>query len=298
MERMNVVVGIDDKYTMPCGITLISLLENCSRAKDIDIYVIHGKGKLSEENKSKLRESVESRKARIFFKEIIASDYLNFKPGAYYSEAICYRIFGPRIFPKLKRMLYIDSDLLVLGDITEIYFTNFGNKYIGAVKDQGTKISPKIINHYRKIVGDKGTYFNSGVLLIDCVKWKKFGTEKKLIDFIVSGRASLPDQDALNYVFNGKVFYLPDKWNFFFKNLIFNVWHFFDNPEGIGIIHFQSPYKPFKSYRITRYEFAYMKYLLLSPWKNMVYFGLLSKILHPFLCIYLFFWLLAQRFKN
>ncbi|MFA5930744.1 MAG: glycosyltransferase family 8 protein [archaeon] len=298
MDRMNVVVGIDDKYTMPCGITLISLLENCSTPELVDIYVIHGKGKLSEENKSKLRESVKPKKANISFKEIISSEYLNFKPGAYYSEAICYRIFGPRIFPNLKRMLYLDSDLLVLGDICEIYSTKFGDKYIGAVKDQGTKLNPSMINHYTKIVGEKGTYFNSGVLLIDCIKWKKFGAEKKVIDYIVSGKACLPDQDALNNVFNGKVLYLPDKWNFFFKNLILNVWHFFDNPKGIGIIHFQSPYKPFKSPRITRYEFAYMKYLFISPWKGMVPLGLLSKLLHPFFCLYLFFWVFFNNLKK
>jgi lipopolysaccharide biosynthesis glycosyltransferase len=297
MERMNVVVGIDDKYTMPCGITLISLLENCKTPQNVDVYVIQGKNKLAQANQKKLRQAVESRNGRIYFKEIIASDYLEFTPGAYYSEAICYRIFAPRIFPHLKRVLYLDSDVLVSGDINEIYFTPLGNKYIGAVKDQGEKIAPKMVNHYHKIVGKKGTYFNSGLLLIDCIKWKKFNTEKKVIDYIVKNKPSLPDQDALNYVFNGKVHYLPDKWDVFFKNLIFNVWHFFDNPKGTGMIHFQSPYKPFKSFRITRYEYAYMKYMLRSPWSDMVPMGLAVKLLHPFFCIYLFFWVISQKIK-
>jgi lipopolysaccharide biosynthesis glycosyltransferase len=298
MERINVVVTIDNKFTMLCGVTLISLLENCSKPTQVDVYVISGKGKLSDENKQKLVECVKPRGARIFFKDFVLSDFMEPNIKTYYSEAICYRIFAPRLLKGVKRFLYLDSDMFVVGDICDIFFRDFGNNYIAAVEDQGEKIKPGFKSHYKKVVGDN-KYFNSGLLIVDCVKWRKLGAEKKMIDYINSGNLILLDQDALNKIFVGKVLFLEPKWDFFFNNLILNVWHFFDNPKGLGIIHYQSPYKPFSSPRITRYEFAYMKYLALSPWKHLIPQRLLIKLLHPFFCLYLFVkWGLLTKIKK
>jgi len=297
MERINVVVTIDDKYSMLCGITLISLLDNCSKPELVDIYVVSDKGKLSKENKKKLIDCVKPRMGRIFFKEFVLADFLQYKVRAYQSEAIWYRIFVPRLLSNLKKYLYLDSDLLVVGDISEIYFSDLGKKWIGAVADQGEKINPNMVKHYKRVVG-VNKYFNAGVVLINTKIWCKINAEKKMIALIKTGKMLLEDQDALNTIFVGKVFFFSPKWNFFFKNLIFDLWHFFDNPNGLGIIHYQSPYKPFSSPRITRYEFAYMHYLLNSPWKKIVAPRLLLKLLHPFFCIKLFFLVLKLNSKQ
>ncbi len=286
-ESMNVVVAIDNKYAIQCGITLLSMLENTKTPEKVNVFLLTEKRKLSEENKKKLLQVVESRKAKMHFKEIDISKHLKVKITSYHSPAMCYRLLAPSMLRELDRFLYLDSDILVLGDISEIYFTDLSDKYIGAIKDQGEKIAPKIKEHYKRIVG-KGTYFNSGILLVDCKKWRKINADKKAFAFIAEGKAPIFDQDALNHVFNEKVKFLPDKWNFFFRNIVFGVHHFFDKPKNIGIIHFQSPYKPFSSPRITRYEFEYLKYLIKSPWKWIVPQKLLLKLLHPFYCVYLF----------
>lgn len=288
MEKINIAVTIDNKYALLCGTMLISLLENCSTPHLVNIYVISGKGKLSDSNKEKLKQCVVPRKGKISFIDFLLPSSIKLGEKSYYSEAIYYKLFAPRILRKLKRFLFMDSDMLVLGDISEVYFSDFKTNSIAGVLDQGPLICPSMINHYREVIGSL-PYFNVGLLIFDTKKWFASGAEKKIADLIISKRFSLYEQDAFNYVFKNKALILAPKWNTFFTNPTFFFYHCFDKPTERGILHFQSPYKPFSSPRLLRYEFEYLPYLKKSPWKNEVPARLAQKLLHPFFCIYLLF---------
>lgn len=286
MEKINIVFGIDNKYTMPCGIAIISILENTNLKERFNFFILHNPKRLSKENKNLLKGICDDYKSKIYFISFDMKKLLNASAKNYYSEATYYRIFAPDLI-KENKLLYLDGDILVTDDISKLYYVNLENKVLGVVHDQGYKIDKRIEDYYDKIVGRK-SYFNAGIILIDAKKFRKGNYEKKLVKYIQEKKPGLNDQDALNFVFKGKVKYVDDKWNFFFKNLIVNIHHFFDKPKEIGIIHFQSPYKPLMSPRITRYEFEYTKYFLKSPWKWSIFRRLLIKILHPFFCVYLF----------
>lgn len=99
------------------------------------------------------------------------------------------------------RAIYLDSDTIVLDDIKRLWEQDLGGAAIGGIYDRyaGRKKRVAALG-----IADNHRYFGSGVLLIDCKKWREQGIVRKLID---SGKQfgkkfHFPDQDALNYVFN------------------------------------------------------------------------------------------------
>lgn len=157
-----------------------------------------------------------------------------------------------------RRALYLDVDIIVLGDIGELYDVDLGEYALAA--------SPEIWHLYNTKVGfirqkifelpPEHIYFGSGMLLMDVDKWREDNIGEKLIEL---GRKwgdkfEFPDQDALNVYFTGKyvpfdtlkcctsediVYYQgvePDKLKILEKSLI--VQHFSaDKPDRSSTLH-------------------------------------------------------------
>ena len=67
-----------------------------------------------------------------------------------------------------------------------------------------------------KELGDKaqGYYFNSGVIVIDVVSWKKYGVTRRCMEYIAKQRPDRRDQSALNFVLHGEIYALDECFNF------------------------------------------------------------------------------------
>jgi lipopolysaccharide biosynthesis glycosyltransferase len=61
----------------------------------------------------------------------------------------------------------------------------------------------------------KGTYFNSGVMLINIQEWNKQNISEKLLSMAGKSQEkySLPDQDVLNILLESKTIFMPNSWN-------------------------------------------------------------------------------------
>ena len=57
-----------------------------------------------------------------------AKDFFN-----YTSPETYYRLFIPNLFPDYDKVLYLDSDIIVCEDLTELYNTDIDNLYAGVV---------------------------------------------------------------------------------------------------------------------------------------------------------------------
>jgi lipopolysaccharide biosynthesis glycosyltransferase len=139
-----------------------------------------------------------------------------------YSVAVFYRIFAPAIFSGYERIVYLDSDVTVLGDIAELYSADLGRMPLGAVRDI-TAISQSLDNravaeYWRtRLTMEPGNgYFNSGVLVMALDRLRR---EDALAQFLARigdlTDTKLPDQDLINAVLNGKIQSLPAAWNCF-----------------------------------------------------------------------------------
>lgn len=133
----------------------------------------------------------------------------------YYSKTTYFRIYIPEMFPQYDKAIYIDSDTIVLGDISKLYAYPLGKCYAGVIKDQ-VVIQEDILGEYvEKVLGiDRYQYFNAGVMLMNC---QQFREEHLLDEFVemlhVYTFVVAQDQDYLNLICRDKVLWLGPEWN-------------------------------------------------------------------------------------
>lgn len=153
METTNIVFSADDNYAQFMGVAICSIFENKKNGNPIDIYVLDGG--ISSDNRKKLEFLSKRYSFKINFIQIDTALFKDFYTSRHITQAAYYRIMIPDLLPKLKKELYLDCDIIVLGDISELYAINIDNYFFAAVEQYG--------QHRRKDlkmpIGTK--YFNS-----------------------------------------------------------------------------------------------------------------------------------------
>ncbi len=180
-RELHIVYASDDKFAEILGVSLVSLYENNADMEEIHIYVLDSG--ISDVNKKRLlsisgkynRENIRFISARDISK--ILSMNVNTDRGSLSQYA---RLFVSRDLPEnLERVLYLDCDIIINDSLYDLWNLDLKGKTIAALKDAFSK-------QYRKNIElqPNDIMFNSGVMLIDMVKWKEKKVEKKLLSFI------------------------------------------------------------------------------------------------------------------
>ena len=177
------------------------------------------------------------------------------------------------------KVLYIDSDTIVYGDLSPIFEIDLKGSYMGAVRDiavlsiKFTKHDEDMfINEYRNIMHPfpLADYFNAGVLLLDCRSIiNNEALAKKMKDLKNASKYIALDQSHLNNLFKGHVTYLDPKYNCYwgdFKNFTKHQYYSrFENEGNLGddpvIVHFVGSSKPWNSPDMSKFEIFKRKLL-------------------------------------
>ena len=127
------------------------------------------------------------------------------------SPAAIFKFFIPELLPNLDRVIYLDSDILIQGDLAELWQTDIESAYAAVVKDNQTITGRD--KHLKWLGFDHAAYFNSGVMLLNLARMRHDDMPQKLIDYRIHGKNRFMDQDALNMVFGECVKYVSIKYN-------------------------------------------------------------------------------------
>jgi hypothetical protein len=118
----------------------------------------------------------------------------------------------------VKRVVYLDADLVVLGDLSDLAAIDLGGKTVGAVMDfairrWGGPRTCEALKSQRQHA-DR-SYFNAGVLVIDLDAWRRKRVRDSAVHFLFEnqGRIHCWDQDALNHALGGDWCELDPRWN-------------------------------------------------------------------------------------
>jgi lipopolysaccharide biosynthesis glycosyltransferase len=136
----------------------------------------------------------------------------------YISEISFARLLVPELLPHLRRVLYLDADVLVLGDVAELWATPLDGAPLAAAVDPmvPTWDAERGIHNPGLVAGrEKTPYFNSGVLLMDAAQWRERGVPAAAVAYGVRerDRIVLSDQEILNAVLGGDFHALDEAWN-------------------------------------------------------------------------------------
>jgi lipopolysaccharide biosynthesis glycosyltransferase len=160
------------------------------------------------------------------------------------------------LLPDLRRVVYLDVDVLVRADLAPLFDVDMGDDIIAAALDAHvarTRVQPResmnlvmgsvTLRDYFDHVAGGADYFNSGVLVVDLDGWRSQKVEQKCLTYLQETTIVLySDQDALNSVFRGRFARLDARWNYIpFAEGAFNG----RDEDGPRIIHFAG-FKPWE----------------------------------------------------
>lgn len=215
-REIPIFFSTDDHYTPYLDVAISSLIVNASKEYTYRIIVLNTG--LKNENMAKIKMNERSGFVIDFIdiSERVENIKSHFKNVYHFSIVTYYRLFIASLFPQYDKIVYLDCDVVVLGDISKLYSTELGENILAAVSDQYVCNTKEFRRYAEKAIGvDPDTYFNAGVLVISLEQFRKNNIEKKFIDLITERDFDLldPDQAYLNYLCFGKTHLLPNGWN-------------------------------------------------------------------------------------
>ena len=199
-----IVLITDENYLYPTIVTITSILINKDRDTKYKIHVFCNS--LSEKSK-KLLSSIDSCIEVIPFENEF-SEFVGTHQHVSATALLKFKIAD--IFPKYDKILYLDTDVIIQHDLSDLFNIDIHDKYAAVVKDMAGMLS----QHVEKLLG-LDNYFNSGMMLLNIKKMREENIYEKLIDYkLHKDTRRFMDQDCFNAVFGENVVYLTCKYNY------------------------------------------------------------------------------------
>jgi lipopolysaccharide biosynthesis glycosyltransferase len=128
------------------------------------------------------------------------------------------RLLVPDVLPHtISRVIYLDSDLVVVDDLSRLWDMDMGGMPILAARDRiGTVSAPLGLANWRELGIPADTkYFNAGVLVLDLERWRREHWSDRLLAYLVENEAILrnSDQDGFNALFGNDWREIDFRWN-------------------------------------------------------------------------------------
>jgi len=210
----HVVVATDDRFAMPTAVTLRSVGE--VGAGPFVFTVLH------KALSSHRRDEIAASLADLDHVRVDFVDLSSFKPDPRrptdLPDAAYFRMKIGEVVPLAAgRALYIDVDVIMRHDPTELFAMDLDDHAIGAVRSVQfpSLATPGAVRFWPEAnVDPRAPYFNSGVMIIDLARWN----DDRIAD-ITTAHARSPhtghggDQEAINVALNGRWKQLHPRWN-------------------------------------------------------------------------------------
>lgn len=265
-QPVPVVFAADDNYVPQLATTIYSAMKNASKDRFYDVVVLQRD--IAWDKQERLRD---------FFKQFpnmmlrftdvdrMMSGYNLSTNNKHISVETYYRFLIQEILPFYDKVLYLDSDMIIPGDIAKLYDTDLEGNMLAAVRDidflgnlnikdgkrlQYAKSTLKMRNPY--------DYFQAGVLVLDTQAMREHYSIQQWLDFASNPDYIYNDQDVLNAQCEGKVKFLPWEWD---------VIHDLEN--RVSRIFAVAPSRYFDEYMASRENPQIIHYAgFIKPWTD------------------------------
>lgn len=269
MNRINIACTFDDGYSRHCAVLLSSIFEN-NKESLFDIYILSDF--ISEANQGKLsRLVVDKYGQKLHYIQVDRKQFEGLPFGGKFlniSLAAYYRLVLPDVLPRsLDKILYLDCDIVVDGEISSLWNFDLRKKAVAGVEDciRVSSNAPARLGYPASY-----SYFNSGVMLMNLSALREMQFTRKAFSYIRwhSKDIVYHDQDILNALLYDKKSFLPIKWNvmecFLFRHPLVHSKYRQELGEAQrnpSVIHFTGKLKPWYEECAHPYKRTYYHYL-------------------------------------
>ena len=235
--RKSIVLAADNAYLIPLETTIKSVLYH---NRDVDFYILNSD--IAPEWFKLLGRKMEVVNSTIHNVHFDKKLFEGYKTGPHINYATYFRFFATEVVDS-DRVLYLDSDIIVTGELTSLFKLNLKGYSIGAVDD---------VYAYE----GRESGFNAGVLLMDVAKWKEHSIVNRLLELAAEKNQAvhLGDQSILNIYFEDNWLALDEEYNYMVG---VDIYHLGQECERLddhppAIVHYASHDKPWNTYSISR----------------------------------------------
>lgn len=219
-NNVAIAVAANDYFIPYCATFLKSMAEHSDSDKNYDILLLsQDVSDINVKDVKKMLSAWKNISLRVLDPSVLIDQY-TFHIEGHFSKETYYRLVLPELLPNYDKVLYLDSDMIAMDDVSKIYDENIDGYLLAACHDADTA---GLYNGYRKDKKDYTDkilklkepyqYFQAGVLLLNLEEFRKRYTTKQILDFAVSEKWQLLDQDILNKLCEGAVKYIDMSWN-------------------------------------------------------------------------------------
>lgn len=272
----DVVLNLNENYVPYAAVLIASIIQNTKEDSKLENKAYHFHllmDSISQENRDNL-ENLALELSKIYpctlsiyilddqlFREY-SMPTLNGNYLAYYRLKI-----GSALPLSIKRCVYLDVDMVVLGDLRELFEVDLQGKICGVVmegKDNDTQNILESKNKINKSIAIVSNYFNSGMLLVDLDLWRQENIEDRAFEIVKKYYCHKHDEHILNAVLQGQTFKILPQWNMMVFlycravclnergkiNMPYNRKDFNNALKNPKILHYHTHHKPWEDSKI------------------------------------------------
>lgn len=228
---INVAFAADRAYLPHTAAMLASLLAHADGAPRLNLFFLHSN--IEGADLDMLREvTAPYPHAQLYLINAGAAFEDSYRSASRAPSNTTYnRFLLFDLLPGLKRLLYVDVDMIFCGDVAEIWNTDMGGAQVAAVTDYIMTRTltgptptadirvPDLYRYQRDTLGmddaQIAQYFNAGLLLLNLEAMDLPTVSADLMEMAHTGKYLFRDQDIMNSYFKGRTLQLPARFNVF-----------------------------------------------------------------------------------
>ncbi len=267
----------DPGFYRHTAVAAVSLAEN-NPGSPLNIHVLSCDGDAAAQ--AMLGESLAPyRHVTLVFHSVPAARLANVFTDRHLTKETYMRFLAPEILPRdIHRLLYLDSDLVVLDDVEPLWNTNLNGKALAAAPELPWQKDGPMARQAALLGLDAShTYVNAGVLLLDLDRWRNDRLSSRLFAYAEHHKAALVyhDQDAINAVCRDDIEVVDCRWNLQarmyllgWRSMLPGFRELRQARRHPRILHYTTGDKPWHFRSQTGRKRHYLRYLEKTAWRD------------------------------
>lgn len=226
---VSVVIASDNNYVPHLAALILSICDNFTGKRDLDLLVLDGG--ITQENQRLLIRLVSGISGVQLSFIPMMDEFQDYFVHMHFSRTTFYRLVLEKLLPSRNKVIYVDCDTIVLGDLAELWDLDLGDKPLAAVPDlimehfcrakvlsadfTGSLPAADYLSRYLGVASSPTcAYFQAGLLIMDLAKMRKLNLGQAMVHELTQARYWFLDQDVLNKYYASNYLPLPNSWNF------------------------------------------------------------------------------------
>lgn len=252
----HVALCVNKDYVEAGAVAVATLARHFDPDLQLVVWVLHAGMPQSKRQLYRAAVSLAPRATDLHFEPMPANLLDHPVRSHYISSATFGRFALARMLSEhTARILYLDADIIVRGDLSELFTLDLQGAVIGAVREPSDPFfwSRNGLEHVFKLGVDPWKpYFNAGVLVLDAPAVLAARVEERCLEYMALHRPLRMDQDALNAVLADAILELPTRWNvedYYFKSRPRRT-RYRTILDAARVLHFVGDRKPWNDPRV------------------------------------------------